>query len=341
MSKGSAFYLSVWVAFLFLVGSPVTSSRALFRSTRPRRMDTSQIASVIIEGVVPTLSGCTAFGITLGLSTCAQKRIGISTGKKLMARLVGVPTVCLASLISQRFTHLAQEWTRNPDILNNPEAVSQILRRQLARREYYEISERIRLPKDDVHVCLMGMATFKLLGGRFWAIAPSSYTAPGSYAYAKDSLPATEKFATTSQSAKLGKMFKRRGCHTCGTRTSETVVGDHMPPRSIGVLLKNPNYRFYAQCKRCSSHQGGILATASKQSQGWETKKQAKFLHGSGGGLAAYNHGAQFRINHLTGGIYGAMTMAAEVGSSTSRFDIFHKKVKSVKKSVSNLLERN
>jgi hypothetical protein len=185
------------------------------------------------------------------------------------------------------------------------------------------------------------MATFKLLGGRFWAIAPSSYTAPGSYAYAKDSLPATEKFATASQSRKLEKMFKKRGCHTCGTRSSETVIGDHMPPRSIGVLLKNPNYRFYPQCRTCSSQQGGILATASKQSQGWESSKQAKFLHASGGGSEAYNHGAQFRVNHLTGGIHGAITMANGIDSSSSKVDKGRKKDKSLKKWISSRFERH
>ena len=129
----------------------MTSSGSHFRSPRKRRMDASQFASVIREGVIPTISGCIAFGTTLSLSTCAQKRMGISTGDKLLARLAGVPTVCVASLISQRFTYLAQEWNRNPDILKDRKAVSRILRRSLPRREYYEISERIRLPKDDVN----------------------------------------------------------------------------------------------------------------------------------------------------------------------------------------------
>lgn len=166
------------------------------------------------------------------------------------------------------------------------------------------------------------MTTFKLLGGRFWAIAPSSYTAPGSYAYFRDSLPATEKFATSSQSAELGKIFKRRGCHTCGTKTSETVIGDHMPPRSIGALQKNPKYRFYAQCRACSSQQGGILASASRQSQGWGRWKQYRYLHASGGGSSAYNHATQFRMNHLTGGVYGiasAVGMEKNITKKTGR----------------------
>ncbi len=172
---------------------------------------------------------------------------------------------------------------------------------------------------DSINSCLAGMASFKLLGGRFWAIAPSSYTAPGSFAYARDSLPATEKFATASQSAELGKIFKRRGCHTCGTRTSETVIGDHMPPRSIGALQKNPQYRFYAQCKPCSSQQGGILANATRQSQGWGKRKQARFLHASGGGSASYNHGAQFRINHLSGGVCGSITTFGGIDGDTPK----------------------
>jgi hypothetical protein len=113
-------------------------------------MDKFPIASFIREGVVPTVSGCIGFGTTLGLSTLAQKRMGISTGDKLLARLAGVPTVCIASLISQRCTHLAEEWNRNPDILKDPKALSRILTGCLPRREYYEISKQIRLPKEDV-----------------------------------------------------------------------------------------------------------------------------------------------------------------------------------------------
>jgi len=157
---------------------------------------------------------------------------------------------------------------------------------------------------------LAGLAAFKALGGRFWAIAPSSYTAPGSFA--RQSIPATENYATQKELQQLDSFFKQNGCHTCGNKAGG-FHGDHMPPKAIGQRQRHAVYRFYGQCEPCSNHQGGILSKATASlNQRWPKWKQVAFLQSAGGGAAAYNHGAQPRVNHLAGGIYGGIaTLAA------------------------------
>jgi hypothetical protein len=78
------------------------------------------------------------------------------------------------------------------------------------------------------------------MGGRFWAISPSSYTNLGIFARPKLSIAATERYATTSQRAAVERIGRAMGCHTCGsrmilTRTVDAVKlhGDHMPPKLV------------------------------------------------------------------------------------------------------------
>lgn len=130
----------------------VSSNRLIHRSQRNRRMDTSHLASAIRQEIVPTLSGCLVFATTLGLSTCAQKVVGISTGTKVLARMAGIPTVCIASLLSQRCTLLAQEWTQNPESIKDRKIVWEILAKPSSKDECYEITGRLRVPKRDVHM---------------------------------------------------------------------------------------------------------------------------------------------------------------------------------------------
>lgn len=169
--------------------------------------------------------------------------------------------------------------------------------------------------------CLTGLVAFKLLGGRFWAIAPSSYIKPGSFA--RQSLPATEGYiGGGSKNKQLQQIYNTWGCHTCGSKAGN-AIGDHMPPRSIGVLQKQVNYRFFPHCGTCSNEQGGILSGAtSKLNPKWKVGKQIRFLEAAGGGSAAYNHGAQFRINHLTGGFFSPRLMESDIAKEIpARFE--------------------
>ena len=174
--------------------------------------------------------------------------------------------------------------------------------------------------------CTVGILAFRLLGGRFWAISPSSYTNIGSFA--RRSLPATENYATRLQRIQIEQMGRRWGCHTCGskrgwsllsslrkagaTSRSHSFVGDHMPPKSVAaqmnarwwrrrLLRRTVPYRFYPQCVTCSSQQGSLL------SSGVSHKLQR--LGGVGGGREAYFHGFRPRLYHGAGLALGVATL--------------------------------
>jgi hypothetical protein len=164
--------------------------------------------------------------------------------------------------------------------------------------------------------CALGLVSFQLLGGRFWAIAPSSYTHVGSFA--RESIAATERYATAAQRLALAKIGRRCGCHTCGTKIlfGKSLIADHQPPKSVvrqqmqsssilSFLFRREaeaKFRFFPQCIDCSQIQGSILSAATRQSSS-ESILRPISLAGAGGGRVAHNHGLTFRWNHLTGGI--------------------------------------
>lgn len=170
--------------------------------------------------------------------------------------------------------------------------------------------------------CAVGLLAFKLLGGRFWAVAPSSYTHLGSFA--RFSIPATERYATTAERAALERIGRRWGCHTCGShmlfRKGILFHGDHMPPKSVAEQMNRRiwrrlagikvGFRFYPQCVDCSSMQGNLLASATrtlKEARRWAQPNLAF----AGGGVHSYFHGLKFRLNHLAGAVVAATTVVA------------------------------
>ena len=114
-------------------------------------MDLTKFYARLREDVVPVAAGCIAFSATLGLSTCAQKAAGITTGTQWLAQLVGVPTVCFASLASHRSVLLAQEWIQNPQSLRDVKSSLDIVTSEFSS-EHYEIGRYVRIPKQDVHM---------------------------------------------------------------------------------------------------------------------------------------------------------------------------------------------
>ncbi|KAG7341158.1 hypothetical protein IV203_023109 [Nitzschia inconspicua] len=315
--------------------------------------------------VLPVLSGCATFGATLALSTAMQKFVGVSTATKVLPTLNGVASVCLASLASERAAIVAHQWQNNPSKLDleqfktNVVATSQrvvnLTRRMSSKtlKQYQQIQQEFPLkrrnsinrssteakdftpaiPIHEVRVCLLGLLTFKLLGGRFWAISPSSYTHLGSFA--RWSIPCSDSYATANQRVMIEQMGRRWGCHTCGSRMlmgpvnkslankSFRFVGDHMPPKSVAEqmnrnwlrklkILPKVQFRFYPQCVTCSNTQGSILSKATHQLKsqvGFAKIFKGVTLHGSGGGTMAHFHGWRFRINHLTGSAIAAATV--------------------------------
>jgi hypothetical protein len=136
--------------------------------------------------------------------------------------------------------------------------------------------------------------------------------------FARASIAATDRYASSAQRLALTKIGRRCGCHTCGTRIlfGKTLIADHQPPKSVvqqklqsssfaSFLFRRnaePKYRFFPQCVDCSQIQGSILSAATRQSASGSIFRPIS-LAGAGGGRMAHCHGLKFRWNHLTGGI--------------------------------------
>jgi hypothetical protein len=167
------------------------------------------------------------------------------------------------------------------------------------------------------------LITFKLLGGRFWSIAPSSYTHVGSFArVVGGSIPATSRYATAAERLRMERLGRFIGCHTCGThklftREAFRFVGDHQPPKAIAEQLNRRlhrrllgwkvSYRFFPQCRDCSSIQGGILSKATLDMK-TVNSRSAFFAKVRGG--PSYFHGWRPRFYHWTGAVVGSMAVA-------------------------------
>lgn len=155
----------------------------------------------------------------------------------------------------------------------------------------------------------MGLFAFKILGGRFYAIAPSSFTAVGSFA--RKSIPASATgYATPAEGKIIAGFGSRFGCHTCGSKQAP-FISDHVPPLSAAkqmnikwynkVFGKTTKHRFFPQCQTCSNTQSHITGRAVLQN---------KDVMLAGGGKAAHFHGRKIRLNHLAGGAVAGVTVA-------------------------------
>ena len=308
------------------------------------------------EGALSILAGTVAFSSTLAISTWTQKLLCISTGTPApIPSLVGFATVCVASLVAHQaaigtyclplqrpqfmisyhqgqWNRWTNHWRHSFNLQETAQqglsSISKVFLGKDRQGDCFDLKV-VQIPMHTIRICVVGILAFKVLGGRFWAIAPSSYTHLGSFARPRLSLPAGESYASTAKRAALDKLGRRVGCHTCGSRSAgkawfwerkgpATFVGDHMPPRSVAEQINKQlhrrlfnwkvQYRFYPQCTDCSSTQGGLLAKATSALQKHpRLGRRAHFLASAGGGKQAYNHGHKFRWNHLAGGFVGGL----------------------------------
>jgi len=295
-----------------------------------------KLCSNIPDSVFPVIGGCIAFGTTLAVSTAAQKVIGVSTGTKIVPSFLGFASVCGASLVSEQAAILTYELKTDPR-KRSFEYVQNKIKNQFVEtsRNIIESSSQLRgrkkdqfkLPMHEIRVCLLGLLAFKSLGGRFWAISPSSYTHLGSFA--RWSIPCTENYADAKQRTMIEQMGRKWGCHTCGSKmyfssaksgiTGKTYrfAADHMPPKSVAKhmndqwfrkigLLGKVKFRFYPQCVSCSNTQGSILSKTGSELGLLPRRIWASTMKGAGGGTTANFHGFTPRINHLVGGVLAA-----------------------------------
>jgi hypothetical protein len=316
----------------------------------------------IPSNIAGIATGCILFGSSLACSTWLQKcvlQISTGTTPRGIPSLVGLMTVALASNFSTWgantmqyavATSSHQQQARNGGISSYAESFTHSARHSWQSIGFYDSFSRpnesppLSLPnpfngKNDnnpltlpitvqqVKVAFLGVAMFKLCGGRCWSIAPSSFTAPGSFGRLNvgvGCVPApSANYITVKQRVLLRRMGQKHGCHTCGVRTPffrNMFVGDHIPPNAVvgqwrqqnidqwhRRILKftrhNLEQNFFPQCKPCSSTQGGILATGVTKSM-----KNLKSL----GGLASASHFHGFRYRNaffIPGGIVAALCL--------------------------------
>mmetsp|Transcript_12061 Transcript_12061/g.17469 ORF Transcript_12061/g.17469 Transcript_12061/m.17469 type:complete len:194 (+) Transcript_12061:228-809(+) len=174
--------------------------------------------STLTHAIAPCVSGCIAFGSTLALSTFVQlKFLNVSTGTMPIPTpaAIGLLSVALASLASHSVAIKShnlckQDFQFNKVNKREFEKVGSVLAefRQGAADNLVRVREKMdansltdrNMMAHTLRICCVGFVTFKLLGGRFWAVAPSSYTNLGSFA--RGSLKATMDYATKTERQK-------------------------------------------------------------------------------------------------------------------------------------------
>ncbi|KAF0699314.1 Aste57867_10104 [Aphanomyces stellatus] len=121
-----------------------------------------------------------------------------------------------------------------------------------------------------------GLLLFRLLGGRFRALAPSDFRHPGAFGHAKISLPATLEYADGNARAVIQSFGRLYGCHTCGIRSAAAKFhADHQPPVMV-AKAENERFwakyitgpivqRYYPQCGGCSNIQGAQVKKNAKK----------------------------------------------------------------------------
>ena len=94
------------------------------------------------------------------------------------------------------------------------------------------------------------------IGRNLGAKAPgkTSTLKPGPYKH--ESIPGHYGRLTAEEQRRINELFKKHGCHTCGTKKPGTqsgnAIGDHQPPQSLG----EPE-QILPQCIDCMRTQGG------------------------------------------------------------------------------------
>jgi hypothetical protein len=189
--------------------------------------------------------------------------VGISTGQVVLARfgvtaaypkvvnlMAGMACVCVSMVAAGRVSDAVKNINRGLPVFQGV---------------FAEAEDNM------IRDCLVGGTIFFLLGGRFRSVLASDLCYLGAYARREFSLPATLDYATAAERMKIQIFGKRQGCHSCGTRKSETFIADHQPPIAIvkRETSSSPLFRkifpmtqrFFPQCLPCSQRQGQSLLT--------------------------------------------------------------------------------
>jgi hypothetical protein len=304
----------------------------------------------LVQKATTISAGVISFGTVNALSCWIQGSIlGVSTGTLApIPSLFGLVTISVASYISHSsaicIDHFQQERRRQrKKSIQDAVKYAWNHRPSIADKKSFYSDNSIFGPNEPnpylhtLRLCVFGLLCFKLLGGRFWSVAPSSYTHIG--AFARKSIAATDQYATPMQRQTIQRLGRIYGCHTCGAKpfpflpSSATMnfIGDHQPPKTVAYQMNQQwlrrlfgwkvPFRFYPHCLLCSNKQGGILASATldvakaQSLNRWfknisSLNGKIPSLKAAGGGYNAYIHALKPRLHYLTGGVIAAVATA-------------------------------
>ena len=225
----------------------------------------------VLPFVLQTTASMGAYTAGLALSQALGASLRISCATPVLGSLGGMAGVGLASIAAGQASLSCTAALRSPsrDIWSFLEGMPKLD----AKRAMIDV--------------LLGVTAFKLVGGSFRSIMPSDLTKIG--AIAKESMPAAGmQYAGEEKRRELLRMYRRDGCHHCGTRKG-MVIGDHMPPNKhvqqhaetamvqlVDRMYKVPSFRtsmqllgisplsgikqrYYPQCASCSQKQAAAI----------------------------------------------------------------------------------
>ncbi|CAI5710995.1 unnamed protein product [Hyaloperonospora brassicae] len=255
---------------------------------RLRRHFTSDRSVAVYEALTAhALDAATGGALFLcGVSTAqvAQKLLRIGSASRfLLPQTIGAAAVASSSVLSLHFASIPR------DIYQEVAAMSRRAQDEqrgwswlvlgaknmqpptawrLARTKVTERWDDLSEAPYPVYM-VMGLACFKLLGGRMSALAPSPFADLGAFHLKKASLPATVDYATSVERGIIQEFGRLYGCHTCGVKRGVRYHADHMPPKLVAkrsdagfvrrTLGWKTTFRFYPQCESCSNQQSSVV----------------------------------------------------------------------------------
>ena len=227
-----------------------------------------------------------AYASGLGLIQMIGAGLRVSCKTRILGPCLGAVGVAMASALSGQATrHLRSQMEQGKNPI------------EAFKTPFWKGAELEEVLID----ALSGMVLFKLSGGAFRRLMPSDLRAPGAHAFSSVPVSAAD-YASESQKSQLTRIFKRDGCHHCGTKRGP-VIGDHIPPtklvtevRKEAVSLEDLPYllrqirlffikdadmkqAYFAQCQRCSLSQAALMRRYSGASGG-KLRRSALVMHG-------------------------------------------------------------
>ncbi|XP_024526816.1 uncharacterized protein LOC9652271 isoform X1 [Selaginella moellendorffii] len=188
-----------------------------------------------------TLIAGVAFGASLPIAQRVGKLCRISCATPLASWAFGAAFVALCSTSSMQIVNQIERIAAAefPDVDAGFSSSSQIL--------------PVLLP------ALMGLVSFKALGGKYRNLLPSDVRFPGVYALAY--LPSGMRYASKHEKFLIRLLYREFGCHHCGKTIGESIA-DHIPPNALHWKPRRRlklTQKFYPQCIPCMKVQSSSL----------------------------------------------------------------------------------